>query len=711
MYLCCIKTVGSVSMLQKTRILVWLEQVPTLFRYLFSGAIILFIAWLHPKRLPFSYEFERGQIWRHEAIIAPFDFAIEKSESELNKEIKEIQESQLDYYTENGNAVAQISKTFGQHLLAEGNSPDVSQENCLAPAVVDGYTAILTKIITPYYEKGVVRLRPNSNPSRINVLEENTQREYMVRNLYLYDFVQKQITDTLAKIPLNDVKVVEAALYASLQPNITFSDSLTQVFKQIRLSQITPYKDIVRKDEIIVAEGGTINSETYQKLISLRHNLEKGNSSINETREDIWQGGYFLGYLIITAILIFFYGWYLYIQYPAVFFSFRQQVFLLLLLTLYAYIVFLANSTSIINLYAIPFCILPIIVKSFYDKQLALVTHIICILIVSYVSSLSNVFSFAFIQLVAGITAILSDTSTRYRTRFFFALEYIFLTYIFAYLGLTLMREGTWQSFDWQILKWLSINIFLTLLSYPLIPVLGNLFGYVSEATLLDLADLDNPLLRELSVKAPGTMQHSLQVANLAEEAALAINANALLVRTAALYHDIGKMLKPLYFTENQSGESPHQALTPPQSAEIIIQHVTKGAKMARRHRLPQSIIDFILTHHGTTRVEFFYRTHLQTYPDAVDTRFRYPGPKPQSREEAILMLADSIEATCKSLKTPTADNISATVDKTIAQKIEQQQLVESHLSFKELEIIRQVFKTLLNSIYHVRIEYPEENK
>lgn len=290
---------------------------------------------------------------------------------------------------------------------------------------------------------------------------------------------------------------------------------------------------------------------------------------------------------------------------------------------------------------------------------------------------------------------------------------FIFVIYAVAFLGFSLVQDGTLHTVNWQVYNWLFINVFLTLLAYPLIPLLERMFGFTSAISLIELSDMNRPLLRELALKAPGTWQHSLQVANLAEAAANDIGADPLLVRVAALYHDVGKMLYPEYFIENQNGYNPHEGISNLESAKMIISHVEEGEKLAKKYRLPRVLIDFINTHHGTTRVEYFYRKHLEENPDSEvdESLFRYKGPRPWTKEQTILMIADSLEAACKSLKNPTGKDIDELIEKIIAGKIASRQLEDSKLTFLELDRSKRIFKQLLRSIYHVRVEYPEDKK
>ena len=371
----------------------------------------------------------------------------------------------------------------------------------------------------------------------------------------------------------------------------------------------------------------------------------------------------------------------------------------------------------------IPFCIIPIILLNFFTAELAFFTHIVIILLVALLLGLD--YPFILLQVVVGMVAIVSKLKTRYLSDYFRSLLYIGIAYTLVFLSLELLRTGNLfavvsrqgvlieEGLRWPTLGWIWLNIFLTLLSYPLIPLLGKVFGLTSDITLMELSDLDNPLLKKLSLLANGTLQHSMQVANLSEAAAKAIGANALLVKVAALYHDIGKIKQAEYYIENQNNANPHDLMDAKQSAQIIIDHVREGVALAKRNRLPQILIDFIWTHHGTTTVAYFYRKYQLKHPDKKidEADFSYPGPLPSSKEQAILMIADSLEAASKSLQSPTEQQINDLVEQIIQGKITMGQLINTSLSFRELEQIKVVFKRLLKSINHVRIEYPGANE
>jgi cyclic-di-AMP phosphodiesterase PgpH len=416
-----------------------------------------------------------------------------------------------------------------------------------------------------------------------------------------------------------------------------------------------------------------------------------------------------MGYYLLTTLILSLFVFYLKYHAAPIFAQLRWVLFLMGWIVLYTYLMYAIKSSDVLHPYMVPFCIGPIVIKNFYRRELAFITHVVTILTVGLITSPG--YEFIFLQLMTGLVVTFTRFDTRYWANFFQSIFYIVLVYVLGYLGFLFIEESNLQNMNWSVFIWLMLNGFLTLLAYPLIPLLGNVFGFISNITLAELSDLSHPLLKELSIKAPGTLQHSLQVANLAEAAAKEIGAKDLLVKVGALYHDIGKTAKPHYFIENQSGVNPHDQLTYLESARTIIAHVTEGVKMAEKYALPPLIINFIRTHHGTTAVEYFYRLHTQSTEGGSNDRaqFQYVGPRPRSREEVILMLSDSLEATSKSLKTHTNESIDALVERIVSDKISHGQLQDSELTFNELEKCKVSFKATLKSIHHVRIEYPKE--
>ena len=452
------------------------------------------------------------------------------------------------------------------------------------------------------------------------------------------------------------------------------------------------------KGDLIVSKGEVVTGQ-LAKAVEKNINVE------DKSLLDQWI--YFLGYFLLTILILGALILFTIKNYPELVATNSGVSFLLFWPVLFSLLVFLITTNSTLSPYLIPFCLVPIIVYNFWGGRLALFIHIVVVLLASFLSRIG--YEFTFLQILAGIITVLIISETRYWNKFFLAILIIMGTYMLGYVGLALINSGSIVNSELQVLGWLAINSLLLLLAYPFIPIVEKIFGFTSSISLAELTDMNKPLIKELSLKAPGTLQHSLQVSNLSEAAAEKIGANSLLVKAAALYHDIGKMKDPHYFIENSDGSNPHDNLNNFESAQKIINHVIDGEVMAKKARVPKVIIDFIKTHHGTTRVEYFYRNQKSEEPDREfdESLFRYPGPKPSTKEQTILMLADSIEAASKSLKSPTGQDIDQLVDKIVDYKISEGQLEESALTFEELHLCTDVFKKLLRSIYHVRVEYP----
>ena len=681
--------------------------MPTLVKYLMIAGVVAFITFLFPNDAKFKYEFDKGQSWRYEDLRAPFDFAIRKPAEEVEAEKKKLRESFTPFYELNLEVIKDKKRSLAgefDHQLElvknEGQFEDVVRRP-------EAYLQFGKRFLENLFQRGILQLAPEHEGKGedfvINVVRGNTTQPKTVGNLLNVEKAKELLSDSLPYSSLAEPEFLYPILEGQISPNLTYNDTLTRKILQEELSKIPVYRGRVSKGQIIVTKGAYITDDLYQKLISFRAQYEE------EVTQKQSYLGVFAGYLLLSSLIIGIFLLYVRLYASPVFSSFNKLIFILLWLVAYSYLVYAVEQVGLLSVYMIPFCILPIVIKNFYNERLALFTHLVVVLLASFLSSLG--YEFAFLQILAGIVALLSDVETREWSRFFYSIFFIFLVYVSGYLGLSLIVEGNIMEVDWTEVSWLALSAFLTLLAYPLIPLLERFFGFTSSITLVELSDMNRPLLRELSLKAPGTLQHSLQVANLSEEAARRIGANPLLVKVAALYHDIGKTLKPEYFIENQSGKNPHDELSDLESAQVIISHVTEGVKMAKKARLPNILIDFIKTHHGTTRTEYFYRNYIKEHPEAeVDEHdFQYPGPKPRSKEETILMLADSIEAACKSLKNPTEEGLWSLIDKIISGKITMGQLEHSNMSFKELEECKAVFKQMMKSVHHVRIEYPEE--
>ena len=692
-----------------TRIRNAIEQLPAIFKILMVIGVIAFISFLFPNHVQFTYEFEKGQSWRYNDLNAPFDFAIRKPAKNIEQERQAVLDNFSPHYEVQFDREKESKRLFNEEFRSQleqddsaNQFPDVARN----PKKYQNYgLAFLDRL----FKRGIVQLASShSSEGRdfvIVVQRGNLQEQRTLSNLLNEEAAKEQLSDSLPYSRLREPEFLFPILENVIQPNIVYSDSLSQQFKSRELANLSTSSGMVRKGELIIQRDGVITDEAYQKLVSLKEQYQVEVSA----QRSIY--GVLFGYILLTSLIIGVYLMYLQLYAKEIYASFWKLLFVFLWIVVYSYLVYVVESVDVLSAYLIPFCIVPIVIKTFYDARLALFTHIVVVLIASFLSSLG--YEFTFLHILAGIVVLLSDVDTRDWSRFFYSILYIFLAYGLAYLGLSLIKEGKISTIDWNVYTWIFINVFLTLLAYPLIPLLERFFGFTSSISLMELSDMNRPLLRELALKAPGTLQHSLQVANLAEGAAQRIGANPLLVKVAALYHDIGKTSKPEFFIENQSGKNPHDEISFLDSAKIIIGHVEEGVAMAKKHRLPNVLIDFIRKHHGTTRTEFFYRSYIKENPGTEfdEDLFRYPGPRPVTKEETILMMADSIEAACKSLKNPSEKELNDFIDKIISGKITQGQLEDSQMSFQELEECKQVFKQIMKSVHHVRIEYPEEKK
>ncbi len=702
-----------------------IDTLPHIARLVLVGIVVLGISFLFPNKLEFAYKYDQGSRWEHEDLRAPFSFAIQKTSDELEKERNDLNKRIHYYYRFNETVGEFQQEAFIQNFATQ--LPLYLAKDSTTKVDSSRYVRFGLSFITSIYSRKYIRLQDEHKEIenfKFNLLDGHVDLgRFKPDDLLTRKEALQLLVDTLDNVQkqLPDYKFMFSILENTLEtPNVVFDSTFTATTQQQAVNNISPSLGMVNIGELIVERGQLIDSVTYTKIVSYQ---QKYKDEINQHKNKYI---IYFGYLLLTGILIGIFVLFTRFYAKAVYNNIRHLALLLFLITGYIYLAHFVDQTPYLNMYLVPFCILPIIILNFFRPRLALFAHTVMILLTSLILSLDH--QFIVIQMLVGMVAVVSKLKTRHLSNYFISLLYIGTTYTVGFLSLEMVHTGTFltiksdygtiveKGIEWTMLWWVFLNVLLTLLSYPLIPILEKLFGLTSDITLVELSDMDNPLLKELSLKAQGTLQHSLQVANLSEAAAKEIGANALLVKVAAMYHDIGKMQNPTYFIENQNEENPHDKLSCLESTQMIIGHVTEGIKLAKKHRLPSVLIDFIRTHHGTTRVEYFYRTYLKeeghpTNPTIAECEFRYPGPKPWTKEQAIMLMADSLEAASKSLKNPTGVDINNLVDKIIKHKIDLGQLQDTRLSFKELEQIKVVFKKLLKSINHVRIEYPDEQK
>jgi putative nucleotidyltransferase with HDIG domain len=668
-------------------------------------AVIIYLSFLLPNKPGFNYRYEKGSVWQYDDLYAPMDYSLKRDSAQLDSLKRMVLEQSIPYYrkdtTIKASVITQINNAFEQVKSEARIQSDTS-----AIRIFDQLQKELNSELSKAYQKGIVEEKDQQGQfSRMLYLLEENGEANLQHRIYYVGLEQAREASRQLFLARNMVYLEEyqSLIEPLIIPNIVPDSITTQRVRQNEIGKISPYGGKMEKGELIIRRGSRVHSEVYQKLESLRDVLQFENAG----KRNMWL--VYLGNLLLISLCVGLFYLYLRFVEPWILLRTRKIIFLLLWFVAFPTIIYFIEAVEGVSAYIVPFCVVPIVIKNFMNERLAFITVIVLIMIASLITSLG--LEYALLMVLAGLVAVLFGTETRYWARFFNSIFIIFLTFLLGHLGLSLTRGESLSGIDWTIYTALLINVVLTLLAYPIIPLLERIFGFTSSITLAELSDLNKPLLKKLSIKAPGTFQHSIQVSNLAEAAASKIGANSLLAKVGSLYHDIGKMKNPMYFVENAGPKSMHEKLDPLESGRIILDHVSEGAQLARENKLPAIIIDFIKTHHGTTRVEYFMHKYKVLYPQDkdVEAKFTYPGPRPKTREQSIVMLADSIEAASKSLKFKNYTELDAFVDKIIAQKLQAGQLDHSELSFEELEICRKVFKKTLRSIYHGRISYPGE--
>jgi hypothetical protein len=668
---------------------------------LFVTTLVILLA-LFPREGKFKYEFQRGKPWQHDDLIAPFDFAILKQQSELKKErVNALSEAYL-FFRVDKEKVEFAKSDFLARLDREDPTKIIASKKEL---IVNSAFALLDTI----YKRGIIEMIPEierkSPDFNIALVDNNVAKIVPVNSLFTINTANTYI---LSKMPLFlgvDSKLVLPLLQSNIMHNVLFDEDLTTAQREQSLANISTTRGMVQKGERVISKGELVNEAKFQQLESLRLDFESKSGSGYNFRMIL------LGRLILISMALLVFGLFIYTFRHDIYSQNRNIVLLLLLVTLMVSFTTVVMNMSVAYLMAVPICLVPIIVRTFYDTRLALFVHIITIIILGFL--VPNSFQFLFMQLITGIFTIISIVHLRHRSQFFLTSLMIMVSYSVIYIGMTLMQDGSIEQISRFNFMMFGISALLTLFSYPLIYLFEKIFGMVTDVSLIELSDTNSPLLRDLAIKTPGTFQHSLIVSNIAEEAARAIGANSLLARTGALYHDIGKMDMPMYFIENQSaGYNPHDDLSYEESARIITGHVIRGIEKARLYKLPETIIDFIRTHHGTRYTQYFFNKFKQEAGDVPfdETPFRYRGPIPFSKETSILMMADSIEAASRSLIAPTEEEVGDLVERLIDNQMENRQFRNSLLTLGDITTIKKIIKKKLLSIYHIRIEYPAGN-
>lgn len=658
---------------------------------------VLLIVWALPRNESKQFRYDIGKPWMYGSFIAKFDFPIYKTD----ETIKEQEDSLLETYQPYYNYDPAVEKKQVSKFLAD-------YQNGI-PGLPHNYVRLIADRLHRLYQAGIMDT-PEYNEayrdstSQVRLVSGNSAQSislgcvYSTLSAYEQLFIDEQIAmqrPILQRCNLNNY----------IEPNLIYDKGKSETERNDLLSSIPPASGMVMSGQKVIDRGDIVDEYTYRVLSSFEREIKRRSATQTQITNTI------IGQVIFVTLMVFLFTMYLGLFRRDSFNKPRSIAMLYTLMTLFPVVVSLMMRHNFLSVYMLPFAMVPIFVRVFMDSRTAFVCHVTMILICT--TAVRYQYEFIIIQLVAGLIAIYSLRELTRRAQVFKTAILVGIGSTFVYLALQLMQDNDFSSMDHDMYYHFVVNAVLLLIAYPMMYIIEKMFGFVSSVTLFELSNTNRGLLRDLSEIAPGTFQHSITVGNLAAEIANKIGANALLVRTGALYHDIGKMKNPVFFTENQAGVNPHDTLTYQESARIIISHVTEGVKLAERENLPTIIRDFIVTHHGTGITKFFYIKYKNEHPEEeVDPApFTYPGPNPFTREQAILMIADGVEAASRSLPEYTEESISTLVNRMIDQDVTDGYFKECPITFRDLAIAKLVLIERLKAIYHTRISYPEMKK
>lgn len=670
-----------------------------IYKSLIFIATVSVIVYFLPNEGKFNYQFDINKPWKYGLLQASFDFPIYKNDIQVQKEQDSILADYQPYF--------QIDKEAEKNVLSKLREDYNKTLRHSLPGT--DYVRYIERTLKALYEDGIIagndlkRMEEDSIIA-IRLVDKNVATSRFIDQLYTvkeaYEYLLNADTTHYKKKILQ-----QCNLNDYITPNLVYDEEKSEAAQKDLLSNISWANGFVLNGQKIIDRGEIVDEQTYNILESLRKEWEKRSDSVQEKRLTL------AGQILYVGIFLFCFMAYLEL-FRADYYERKGTLTLL-----FALIVFFPVLSSIMveqnlsSIYVVPFAVIPIIVRVFLDSRTAFMAHVTIILLCSITLRFPH--EFILLQVVAGMVAIYSLRELSQRSQLLRTALVVFISYALLYFAFELIHEDDLTKLNTRMYIYFMINGILLLFAYPLLFLLEKIFGFTSDVTLVELSNINNSLLREMSEVAPGTFQHSLQMANLAAAAANKIGGKSQLVRTGALYHDIGKMVNPAFFTENQSGVNPHKSLSYEQSAQVIISHITDGLKLAEKHNLPKVIKDFISTHHGRGLTKYFYISYKNEHPDEeVDQeKFRYPGPNPFTKEQAVLMMADSVEAASRSLPEYTEESISTLVDKIIDTQVSEGYFKECPITFKDIATVKALFKEKLKTMYHTRISYPELRK
>ena len=670
-----------------------------IYKSLIFIATVSVIVYFLPNEGKFNYQFDINKPWKYGLLQASFDFPIYKNDIQVQKEQDSILADYQPYF--------QIDKEAEKNVLSKLREDYNKTLRHSLPGT--DYVRYIERTLKALYEDGIIagndlkRMEEDSIIA-IRLVDKNVATSRFIDQLYTvkeaYEYLLNADTTHYKKKILQ-----QCNLNDYITPNLVYDEEKSEAAQKDLLSNISWANGFVLNGQKIIDRGEIVDEQTYNILESLRKEWEKRSDSVQEKRLTL------AGQILYVGIFLFCFMAYLEL-FRADYYERKGTLTLL-----FALIVFFPVLSSIMveqnlsSIYVVPFAMIPIIVRVFLDSRTAFMAHVTIILLCSITLRFPH--EFILLQVVAGMVSIYSLRELSQRSQLLRTALVVFISYALLYFAFELIHEDDLTKLNTRMYIYFMINGILLLFAYPLLFLLEKIFGFTSDVTLVELSNINNSLLREMSEVAPGTFQHSLQMANLAAAAANKIGGKSQLVRTGALYHDIGKMVNPAFFTENQSGVNPHKSLSYEQSAQVIISHITDGLKLAEKHNLTKVIKDFISTHHGRGLTKYFYISYKNEHPDEeVDQeKFRYPGPNPFTKEQAVLMMADSVEAASRSLPEYTEESISTLVDKIIDTQVSEGYFKECPITFKDIATVKALFKEKLKTMYHTRISYPELRK
>ncbi|WP_408870478.1 HD family phosphohydrolase [Blattabacterium cuenoti] len=649
---------------------------------------ILLLTFFFPKKEIMKYEFLEGKIWSYENLFSPFNFLVTKNSQDIDFEIQKLKKNQEIFCIKNEKTVKNIKKKLKKISIIRNNKH---------------YNQIVHRIINTIYKYGYLDNYNNFTKQNKNYIiflkKDKNWIPILYQNIITYDKINDLLEKNFRK-KSDRVRILKKILRKIIAPNLFYSQYYTDFFLKKKIQSIKKIKYSFTKGDNIISNNEIISKNKFQILSSFKKEYEN----------KIWNNKKYycliIGYFFIISMIFTLFMLYVFYFENKIFQNNRKVNFLIINILLISLITIMILKYNSKILYIIPFCILPISIRAFFNLNLSIFIHLITILLLSLITP--NSFEFIFLQMIAGFLVMLTKKNISKMENLFIAAAKITITYIITFSLLTLIREGSLEKISlYTFYLFFFSGILTTLFVHPLIFLFEKLLNLTSDISLLELSDTNTPILRLLSQKAPGTLQHVLTVANIAEESAVAIGANSLLVKIGSIYHDIGKIKYSKYFIENQQNIiNPHKKLSPKESAKIILEHVSIGVKLAKKYHLPDSVTDFIRTHHGNSIVYYFYEKQKKIYPNIkVDKKqFQYSGPKPFSKETVIVMIADSIEAASKSIKNPSTKDLENLVENIIEKQKIENQFSNADITLKEIEKVKQVLKKKLRNIYHTRI-------